>query len=294
MRIILTIFSLALFLFSAPAHSEVLIDATGTSVELGLHPQRIVTLAPSVAEIAADLLGTDLDRIVGVSAQTNYPEQLNKKKSIGAFSAFNIEVVLSLKPDLILATFDGNPSDRVLKLRSLGLKVVVVKTQSPLDVSRAIRMIGAALGLTEKAAERATLFESKLAELSSKKKTENKPRALLQIGDAPLVVAGGHSFLGEILVKSGVQNIYQEFRMSYPKPSIEDVLSRDPDLIIVVSMDTRLESAQTMIDSWRKFPRLKAVKTNKVFAISGDTLLRPSFRLLEGLAALNKIVEDLH
>src|SRR6478672_2161638 len=108
-------------------------------------PRRIVTLAPSLAELAADLAGEKIERIVGVSEYTDFPPALKKVESIGPYHKFNLEKVVSLKPDLVLATSDGNSRDQVLHLRELGVPVVVVETQSLAQVVSSIRLIGQAM-----------------------------------------------------------------------------------------------------------------------------------------------------
>src|SRR5262245_40620061 len=105
-----------LLLFSSWCSAREITDATQTKVVLVDRPNRIVTLSPSLGELAADLLGDNLDRLVGVSEFTDYPPALKKVNSVGPYHQFNLERVLALKPDLVLATLDGNPRDRVLHL----------------------------------------------------------------------------------------------------------------------------------------------------------------------------------
>src|SRR4051812_45152654 len=94
-----------------------------------LLPKRIVTLAPSLGELASDLLGPELDRIVGVSEFTDYPPTLSKIPSIGPYVRINVEKVLSLKPDLVLGTVSGNSKEQVEQLIALGLHVLTVKAE---------------------------------------------------------------------------------------------------------------------------------------------------------------------
>src|SRR5579885_2742507 len=97
----------ALFLLLAqPALAEV--DELGVTVPEGAKPARVVTLAPSLAEVAAALDPAHLERIVGVTEYTDFPPSLAKVESVGPYNRFNIEKVVSLKPDLVLATKDGN------------------------------------------------------------------------------------------------------------------------------------------------------------------------------------------
>jgi len=281
-----TFFYLFILLRAVSANAA-LLDATDVAVDSTLHPLKIVTLAPSVAELAAEFLGPDLSRIIAVSERTDFPIALQKKKSIGTFSAFNIESVVAAKPDLILATLDGNPKERVLRLRALGLRVVVVGTLKLSDVAQAMRVVAAALGEPGRGEKEAELFMNQLLKIKGDAASLKSPsRVLLQVGEDPLVVAGGHSFLNEALEVVGAKNIYSDLKTAYPRPALEDVLSRNPDDIVVVSMSANTQAAQKMAQAWKKFTHLSAVKHGKIHIISGDLLLRPSLRLLDGLAAL--------
>jgi iron complex transport system substrate-binding protein len=258
-------------------------DATGEAV-IAARPQRVVTLAPSLAELASEFLGSDLKRVVGVADRTDYPAAMQGKTNIGPFSSFSMERVVSLKPDLVLATMDGNPKDRVLRLRALGLHVVVVQDQSFAQIEEAIRIIGVSLGEPGQADQKARTFHDGVLQFKQRANTrKTAPQVLLQLGSNPLVVAGRNSFLNEMLEQLGAGNVYGDLKQSYPKPSFEDALTRNPTHILVISMGASTASAAEEIATWQKFPKLRAIKAGQLKALPGDLLLRPSFRLLEGL-----------
>jgi len=264
-------------------------DATGALIQPGRAPQRVVTLAPSLAELAAVFLENDLHRLIGVSERTDYPPGLKKIPSIGSFSAFNLEKVVALKPDLVLATTDGNPKERVLRLRAEGLNVVVVQTQSLEEIAQAIEQVGFALGSPELAHTQASRFRERLQEFQNRAKSRHSTqRVLLQVGTDPLVVAGRGSFLHEAITLMGAQNAYSDLSQRYPRPSLEDAIHRNPTDIVVLSMKTDGSDAETGAQTWRRYPSLEAVKNHRVIILPGDLLLRPSFRFLEGLALLEK------
>ena len=121
-------------------------DVTGAKIVLSAPPKRIVTLVPSLGELAADILEDQMNRIVGVSDYTDFPPVLKRRTSIGSYVRFNIESVVVLRPDVVLATTDGNPKDRVLQLREAGVPVVVVGTGSFDEIFKSILLVGRALG----------------------------------------------------------------------------------------------------------------------------------------------------
>jgi iron complex transport system substrate-binding protein len=282
--------SLVIFIFfSCPlAQARVVEDATRLKTTLIAHPSRIVTLAPNLAEIAASLLGENLEKIVGVSEYTDFPAALHGVKSIGPYSRFNLEEVVALKPDLVLANWNGNSKDQVDHLRELNVPVVVVKTDHLDDIGAAIRLIAESMNVPEAGKRVAERFETdlKMVEQSSAKTRSTPPRVLLQLDTDPLVVAGKGSFLSDALEKIGAQNIYADSATSYPRPSMEDAVSRNPDVIIFLNM----KKGENLTALWQRFSALKAVKEGKVLFLHSDEIVRPSPRVIQGLIALQKAV----
>ena len=132
---------------SGPAAGAELVDALGTKVQVPERVARVVALAPSLAELVAAMLGPqELDRLVGVTEQSDHPASLKSKKQVGPFHRFNLEAVMALKPDLVLATREGNPKDRVERLRELGIPVVVVSGGNFREIADSMRLVGRALG----------------------------------------------------------------------------------------------------------------------------------------------------
>ena len=291
----LFIFShLALISFSwAKENPRQITDATGVQVTLKDRPQRIVTLAPSLGELASDLVEGEMERIVGVSEFSDYPPRLKKVASIGPYHQFNLEKVLSLKPDLVLATTDGNPKDRVLQLRELGVPVVVINTESFQQMTASIQLAALSIGnskLGEKMALQLTRGLEAIRNRTREKVRGKAPlKVLLQLSDDPLIVVGQKSFLHSALEAVGAQNVYSNSEAHYPKLSLEDVIHRNPDVIIVISLGENPTHSQQMAKKWNQFPILKAVQNHRVEVLQSDTLLKPTIRILEGLSLLERI-----
>jgi iron complex transport system substrate-binding protein len=267
----------------------------GTQVKLTDHPTRIVTLAPSLGELAADLAGSSIERIVGVSDYTDYPPALSKVKSVGSYARFNLEAVAALKPDLIVATRDGNAPDQVEHLRELRLPVIVVKTSSFSDIEESIRILSQAMD-AEKLGEAELQRLKKGLEVFSQriaarhKEGQPDPRVLLQLDSNPLVVVGKGTFLNEALSKVGAVNVYGDVDKAYPKPTVEDAVRRNPDVILVLGMEKNMKSFEQAGKDWQRFPKIKAVRMGHVRVIQADEIIRPSLRILEGLSILEQAV----
>ncbi len=281
------------FCVSAPALATVVVDASQTKVKLVDHPTRIVTLMPSLAELAADFVGPHLERIVGVSEYTDYPPKLEKTTSIGPYSHFNLEKVVALKPDLVLASTGGNSRDQILHLRELGIPVVVVTTDTFEEIEASMRLVGEAMGHPKDGIRMADRFKKELISIRAQgaKRKGPRPRVLLQVGDEPLIAAGKKTFLHQALEVVGAENVYGDSDAQYPRPATEDVLHRNPDLILVLALGKDLRVFNDMAAKWKQFPKLKAVQEGHVRVLQGDPILRPSLRLLEGLSLLRKAVQ---
>jgi iron complex transport system substrate-binding protein len=290
-RVSTLIISFGFLLFSGqPTLGGQLIDATQTQVRLNDHPQRIVTLAPSLGELVTDLLGKDLGRLVGVSEYTDYPTALRKLPSIGPYHHFNLEKVLALKPDLVLATLDGNSKEQVNHLRELKVPVVVVETGNFTEIAGSMKLVAKALGVPNLGAEMASQLTLGIQRVKLNSKNHSPLKVLLQIGEDPMVLVGGNSFLHSALETIGAINVYRDAKIPYPRPSLEDVLKRDPDVIVIIALGGELKQFDSMAKKWGQFRSLKAVKDGRVHVLRSDSLLRPTLRILEGLARLERTV----
>lgn len=266
-------------------------DATQAQVKLVGRPIRIVTLAPSLGELAAEFCASDSSRIVGVSEYTDYPPALASTPSIGPYARFNIEKVVTLKPDLVLATLDGNAKDQVLRLRELGLPVVTVATASLADVAASMRLVGRALGQPNEGERMAERFSEGLRHIRERaRKRGLTKRVLLQIGDEPLIAVGGGTFLNDALEAIGARGLYSDSHVHYPRSSLEDVVRRDPEVILVLAMGGDPAPFEAMAKRWPRFESITAVKRKRVLVLKADILLRPTARLLQGLAELETAV----
>lgn len=238
-------------------------------------PKRVVTLAPSLAEIAAEILEpAEWARIVGVSEFTVEPVELAGRPKVGAFYRTNLERVVSLKPDLVLATRDGNSKDQVERLQSLGITVVTVDSHSLKQVEESMREIGRALGEAQRGEQAAGLFVKKLEKLRVQSRNRAPARVVIQLGATPLVVAG-QSFVSEAVEVLGLKNVFSDWS-GYPKPSLEEVLRRKPDAVIVLGD----HAVPDVVGSRVKVVRLK-----------NDALLRPSPALISGLTDLRRLLQ---
>jgi iron complex transport system substrate-binding protein len=254
--------------------------------------RRVVALAPSLAEIAALLLEEEKSRLVGVSRHSDFPEFVSHLPDVGPFHRFNVETVVSLKPDLVLATQDGNPRDQVLRLRERGLPVVVVSTPDLRAVGESIRQVGKALGRVESADRMARALEASLEAFKKRAPAGRKPRVMLQLGDDPVVVAGGQGILNELLTLAGGANAFQDVPHAYPRPSLEELYRRDPEVVVVLGMSEESSRLEQIANRWRGQKKLSAARAGRIHVLRGDELFRPTPRLVQGLARLEGVLHE--
>jgi len=249
-------------------------DDLGRLVAINGTPQRIISLAPSNTEILFALgLG---DKVVGVTDWCNYPPEALEKEKIGGYADPNIEKIVALNPDLILAGY-GNPIEVVNGLDALGLRVFGIKTVDLNDLLNDIRRVGE---ITDKeveaqalASEMATAIEA-VTDVTSE--LGERPRVFYLLWYDPLWTAGSGTFIHELIEKAGGMNICQNLT-GYPEIGLEYVLASDPEVIITSQWcyDWALNATE--------LASTNAVQTGRIYTCNDDLVQRPGPRLVKGL-----------
>ena len=250
-------------------------------------PKRIVSVAPNITEILFEL-GVD-DRLVGVSSFCDYPEAAKQKSKIGGLSNPSLEAVVSLKPDMVFLTHDGNPQAFEERLRSMKIRTVVIQARKISDLPRGIRQVGAVVGATEKAEFLAVNIEKRINVFVERQrispglaKPAKKQKVLFIIWPDPLIVAGPGTTTDEALTLLGLDNIAAQTSTAYPKYSIEEILRQAPDLIFIGKGNGMDKVADGLLKRLKAVP---AVNNGRVFYVS-DYLYRLGPRTMNGVDEL--------
>ncbi|MBI5676304.1 MAG: cobalamin-binding protein [Nitrospirae bacterium] len=242
-------------------------------------PKRIISLSPSTTEILfAAGLG---NKIVGVTTFCDYPEEAKKISKIGGMSNPSLEAVVSLKPDIVIITTDGNPQAFEEKLRSMGIKTYVFRARTIPELPDGIRKMGMALHENEKFNALASDIETAIEQIKSEKKARRE-KILFIIWPEPLVVAGPGTEVDDAINILGAVNIAGNAKIEYPKYSMEEILRQSPD-IIFIGEGKGMESVSSGLLT--RLSTLKAVKNGKVFFVS-DHLYRLGPRVIKGIEEL--------
>ncbi len=253
-------------------------------------PQRIVSLAPSTTEILFALgLG---DRVVGVTNFCDHPEEAKRKPKIGGMSNPSLEAVVSLKPDIVIMTTDGNPREFEGLLQSLHVRTYVFTARRIAELPRGIRELGRALHAEKRAESLAALIEKALARFASGHRTERSGRTekvLYIVWPEPLIVAGPGTEIDDAITLLGRTNVAGSASIDYPKYSLEEVLRQAPDVILIgkaAGMDM-VEVSRSMLARMSSVP---AVRNGRVCYL-GDGLYRLGPRIIEGIEELSECLD---
>ncbi|MGZ0086181.1 ABC transporter substrate-binding protein [Caldibacillus thermoamylovorans] len=262
-------------------------DGLGEEVTIKAEPKTIVSLIPSNTEIAYALgLG---DKIVGVSDFDNYPEDVKTKTKIGGME-FNVEKIISLKPDLVLAHASSahNSRDGLKQLKDAGITVLVVNdAKSFADVYASIELIGKATGTVDKAKQVIEGMKEKLSQIEEKAKqipADKRANVWVEVSPPPqLYTAGKGTFMDEMLQVIAAKNVAGDLE-GWPMVTEEKAVAYKPDVII-----TTYGGAKQVLEraAWKDVP---AVKNKRVYDVNTDLVSRPGPRLAEGVEELAKAI----
>jgi iron complex transport system substrate-binding protein len=260
------------------------VDDLGVTVFVGSAPRRVVSLSPGATEILYALgLG---DRIVAACEPADYPEAARRLPRVGDFANPNFEVILSHRPDFIVAT-GGLQRELVLKLRSGPVPMVMLYPRGMEGVFGNIRLIGKAFGRVASASSLERRMRDRVAAVAAGLPPEAKrPRVYFEVWSDPPMAIGDSSYAGDLVRLAGGANITRGVIGDYPRISVEFIISADPE-VVILSHCGEPATAATTLGRRPGWAGVSAVKSGRVWGdLDMDLLLRPGPRLAEGLAAL--------
>lgn len=273
------LFSLILWLPTTLPAAQ-LRDALGREVTVPDHPQRIVSLVPSVTEVLF-AIGAG-DQLVGVTQFSNYPEAARKLPRVGSYAAPSLEGIAACQPDLVITAADMSDPGLLSRLAELGVPTYVTYPHSIASTIIAIHQLGILVGRQAQAEAVAGQLQQTVNDVAAATAGLHKPRVLLGVEIQPLTVAGPRTLADDLIRAAGGINVVPPGPGRYPTWGIEAVLAADPDIILVSPHPDQPDPA-AFFASW---PELKAVRNHKVLTIEPDWLHRPGPRLRLGLLAL--------
>jgi cobalamin transport system substrate-binding protein len=273
------------------------VDGLGRKVTVARPPERIVSLAPSNTEILFAVGAGAL--VVGGTSFDNYPPEARSHASIGGMTpkSINLEAVMALRPDLVLAT-SGVQEPIIASLERLKLVVVALDATDFKGVARNIRLVGRLTGNTAHADRLATEFLDRVAAVGRRvaSRRTRRPKVLYLLYEHPLLTAGPATFIGQMIEAAGGSNVFGDLTARFPRPSEEEVLARAPEVILATYGDMNAggpddEARRKRIRSRAGWAQVPAVRDNRIAFLNEDLLNRPGPRLVEGLEAVADVLD---
>jgi len=270
------------------AHAQAAItvkDDAGLTVTVSKPAMRVVSMAPSVTELLFAAGGGN--QVVGAVNYSDYPEAAKRIPRIGSNREVDMEFLISLKPDLIVAWRHNSSERQIEMVRRLGIPVFQSDPQTLDGIPDSVLRLGRLLGTDAAAKTTATQLREQLAGLRTKYAGRAPVRTFYQVWDKPLYTLSGKHILTDAMKLCGGENIFDKLTVTAPIVSIESVLQANPEAIIATA-----EKNYGGVELWKPYGTLAAVRSNNLFTLDGHLLNRAGPRMIQGTAAMCEVLEQ--
>jgi len=270
------------------------IDNFGRNVTISHKPERIVSLAPANTEILFALgLG---DKVVGVTRYCDYPPEVIEKVNageitiIGGYANPDVEKIIALEPDLVIAESQGLQGEVVNTLERNGITVIGLDPKNVSQILQNIILVGKATGKEIEAENLANELNQRIDEITNKiKNIAHRPKVYFELWYDPLMSIGPGTWINELIEMAGGENIFSDANSPYPIISSEAVIERNPE-IIVITLGYMGGVGKSGIKNRPGWNSIDAVKNDKIYEIDENIVYRPGPRIVDGLEQLAKII----
>ncbi|MBK7104704.1 MAG: cobalamin-binding protein [Ignavibacteriae bacterium] len=263
-----------------------IMDDLGKSFEVNTKINKIVSLAPNLTELLFSLnVGK---KIVGNTKYCNFPDSAKSIEKVGDLLTVDVEKIISLKPDIIFITVEGNSKYDYDKLKQLGLKVFVSNPKNYRGIKKTLSDMSKILG-KEKVGD--SLIINWDLRIEKVKKTHDvifAQTVLFLVSTNPIFTVGKNSFINEILTFAGLKNIASDNDIKYPLYNREEIVKRDPDYILLY--ETNTNKIDELLHAYPEWNTLKSVINKRIFYVNADLFSRPGPRFVDAVENLNKLV----
>lgn len=273
-----------LLLLSCVANAAVSVsDDGGKVITLKAPATRIVSVAPHTTELLfAAGAGA---AVVGVSAYSDFPAQAKRLPSVGNSARLDLERIIDLRPELVVAWKSGNSARQIARLRQLGIPVFESEPRDFAAIASNIERLATLAGTSAQGKAAANAFRHKLAALRQRYASRSIVRVFYQIWPSPLMTLNHTHLVSQALSFCGADNIFGALPQLVPTVGIEAVIAADPEVIFI--SDERTDAG----DMWQRFTQLQSVQKKNIFNVNGTLMNRAGPRLLDGTAQLCEHLE---
>ena len=264
-------------LWSAASVAAVsVVDDYGHAVRLPRPAKRIVSLSPHLTELLYDAGAGS--RLVGAVEYSDFPPESRNLPRIGSDAGINVEAVLALRPDLIVAWPNAGSVKTVEQFASLGLPVYRSELRELDGIARTLERLGELAGTQKDAARAAAQFRAQAAKLAERYQGRPTVRVFYEIWDRPLMTVNGEHLISKVIRLCGGENVFAALPLLAPEIDREAVLRADPEVIIASS---QASEGSPWLAEWKAYP-LRAAARGQLYGISSDLIERPTPRILLG------------
>jgi len=266
-------------------------DGLGSEVTIEEKPLKIISLSPQTTE---NLFAVGAgENVIGVTTYADYPEAATKVDKIGTITEPNIEKIVAMEPDLVIAA-SVNKMETINRLKELNIKVAGFSANSVDTAIENIKKIGEITG-NQDTAEKLTadmyIKISEMKDLIDKKLSNNdRPKVFYELWSDPLYTAGVDNFIDDLIHMAGGYNIGRLAEIQWPQFSLEKLLVEDPEVYISTPHSAEMKVSKESIKNRERFKNIAAIKNNRVYIIDQNILNRASPRLLKGLSQLTMAI----
>ena len=259
-------------------------DDRGVTVHLAKPPQRIVSLLPSLTESVCEL--GQCARLVGVDRYSNFPQSVRSLPQLGGGLDPNVEMIVSLKPDVVLMAKSSRAGER---FEALGLKVVALETKTHADVQRVLLKLGQVLEVPDAARIWRAIDAGVSAAAQSLPASVGGTKVYFEVNQGPYA-AGESSFIGQTLTRLGVKNIVPAKLGPFPKLNPEFIVRANPDVILI---GQRSADGLMSRPGWQSIRALREQRVCIFPADVSDVLVRPGPRMAEAARVMAQCLEKM-
>ena len=281
----------AMFSIGAGADVIEVLDDSGRTVTLSSPAERIISLAPHNTEnlFSAGAGG----KVVGVVEYSDYPPSAQRIASVGSHVEFNLEVILALEPDLIVAWRSGNNNDSLQQIERFGIPVYYSEPRSFSDIVENIKELAKLSGTEHLQDPDLEEVLNKIEFTRNAYANQSEPDVFYQVWTDPLMTLNGEHLISRVLEVCGARHLFAELPIIAPRISIEAVVDANPDIIATGMVDQKKPD----MSLWDKWETVSAVKNGRFIFVDSDVMHRHTLRMLKGITGfceqLNAVREDL-
>lgn len=269
---------------SQAAASVSVVDDAGNRVTLSQPARRIVSLAPHATELVSAAGAAAY--LVGVAEHSDHPPDAKKLPSVGGSAALDIERIIALKPDLVVAWTSGNSAGQIARLAQMGLPIYRTEPRDFETIATSLERLARLAGTDESGLAEAAAFRQHWHALADRYRGRPPVRVFYQIWRAPLMTLNDTHLVSEALRLCGGRNVFGHLPQLTPAVSMETVVQANPQAIV-----TTTGNEDDPLAAWRRLTQLDAVKNNHLFVLDADLMHRPTPRMLRGVQALCEHLE---